>query len=99
MPKTLADDDFDDSTARTYSDDDFGDGDREEDTVIKDGIKAIVAAIGSIKLTSATKEHTPCPAPQVTVNVPKRGSWSATVAERDKDGFIKRVEFREVATS
>ena len=38
----------------------------------------------------------PTPPPQVTVTLPKRGNWTATVTERDKNGFIKRVSFAEV---
>ena len=58
------------------------------------GIKEALLAIAA-KIEPA-KDSLPCPAPQVTVNLPTRGTWTATVTERDKNGFIKRVSFAEV---
>lgn len=66
-----------------------------EDTTIKDGIAEIVKALKELR-PKPMKDPLPYPTPQVTVQVPKHGTWSATVTERDKNGYIKRVAFTEV---
>ena len=58
------------------------------------GIREALLAIAA-KIEPA-KDPLPSPPPQVTVNLPTRGTWTATVTERDKNGFIKRVSFAEV---
>jgi hypothetical protein len=71
--------------------------DEDPDTTVRDGIAAIVAAIGAIKFPDpvampAMPKH---PAPIVNVTIPKRGTWTATVVERDRDGYIRKVTFKE----
>ena len=65
-----------------------------EDTTIKDGIADLVAAIKGIP----KPEKVSIPAPQVTVNVPKRSPIDliVRVLTRDKGGNIETVAFKEV---
>ena len=58
------------------------------------GIQEALALIAS-KIEPA-KECLPSPPPQVTVNVPKHGTWTATVTKRDRYGYIESVAFKEV---
>lgn len=64
------------------------------DVAVLTEIRNVLALIAS--KIEPVKEMLPQPAPQVTVTMPKRGGWMATVAERDRDGFISKVTFREV---
>ena len=57
------------------------------------GIRDVLATIAG-KIEPA-KDPLPMPAAQVNVSLPARGNWTATVTERDKNGYIKRVSFTE----
>ena len=58
------------------------------------GIRDVLVAIaGKIE---PPIQPLPLPSPQVNVNLPARGNWTATVTKRDRNGYIETVSFREV---
>jgi hypothetical protein len=70
------------------------DGDAKERDIlsgIRDNLRLIAGKI------EPAKESLPTPPPQVTVNVPKHGTWTATVTKRDRYGYIETVSFKEVS--
>jgi hypothetical protein len=73
------------------------DSDEDPDTTVRDGMAAIVAAIGAIKFPEPMPMPAmpKIPAPIVNVTMPKRGTWTAKVTKRDRDGYIETVEFKE----
>ena len=90
---------------KVTSSDEADEPDDAGDTALLDAVTALskqagmgIAELSKALAAIADKLATPAPtpaAPKVTVNIPKRGTWTATVAERDKDGMIKRVTFAE----
>ena len=58
------------------------------------GIRDVLATIAA-KMDSPPPLPLPSAPPQVNVNLPARGNWTATVTKRDTHGFIETVSFRE----